>query len=158
MVTCPSFIASSRADCVLGVVRLISSANRTLAKTGPRFEFEFLLDGRVDRDAQNVRGQHVTGELDALKEQSMARRELDRASSCRLRDAFDQQVAFGKDGNQGEADDFVFTRMTRRSDFSSSAARLEAALATCADIVWILLCGLREKWLRESSTELAIRL
>ena len=41
MVTWPSFMASSRADCVFGVVRLISSASRTLAKTGPRLNSNF---------------------------------------------------------------------------------------------------------------------
>ena len=34
-VTAPSFIASSSADCVFGVARLISSASTTLANTGP---------------------------------------------------------------------------------------------------------------------------
>ena len=33
--TCRSAIASSRADCVLGAARLISSASTRLAKTGP---------------------------------------------------------------------------------------------------------------------------
>ena len=33
--TWPSFIASSRADCVRGLARLISSARRTLVKMGP---------------------------------------------------------------------------------------------------------------------------
>jgi hypothetical protein len=32
---CDSLIASSSADCVLGVVRLISSATMMLAKIGP---------------------------------------------------------------------------------------------------------------------------
>src|SRR5450755_1814823 len=36
MVTWPSFMASSRADCGFGVVRLISSASRTLAKMETR--------------------------------------------------------------------------------------------------------------------------
>ena len=35
MVTWPSFMASSSADWVLGVVRLISSASRKLLKIGP---------------------------------------------------------------------------------------------------------------------------
>ena len=35
LVTWPSLIASSRADCVRGEARLISSASSTLAKTGP---------------------------------------------------------------------------------------------------------------------------
>ncbi len=34
-VTAPSFIASSSADCVLGVARLISSARTMFAKRGP---------------------------------------------------------------------------------------------------------------------------
>ncbi len=34
-VICDSFIASSSADCVFGVVRLISSATMMLAKIGP---------------------------------------------------------------------------------------------------------------------------
>ena len=33
--TCPSFMASSRADWVRGLARLISSASRTFAKIGP---------------------------------------------------------------------------------------------------------------------------
>jgi len=35
METWPSLIASRRADCVLGLVRLISSARTMLAKMGP---------------------------------------------------------------------------------------------------------------------------
>ena len=38
--TWPSLIASSSADCVRGVVRLISSASTTLAKIGPGLELE----------------------------------------------------------------------------------------------------------------------
>ncbi len=34
-VTCRSAIASSSADCVFGIARLISSTSRTFAKTGP---------------------------------------------------------------------------------------------------------------------------
>ena len=34
-VTCPSAIASSSADCVFGVARLISSTRSTFAKIGP---------------------------------------------------------------------------------------------------------------------------
>jgi hypothetical protein len=36
MVTCRSCIASSKADCTFAGARLISSANRRFAKTGPR--------------------------------------------------------------------------------------------------------------------------
>jgi len=34
-VTCPSAIASSRADCVRGIARLISSTSTMFAKIGP---------------------------------------------------------------------------------------------------------------------------
>jgi hypothetical protein len=34
-VTCRSAIASSRADCVFGIARLISSTSTTFAKIGP---------------------------------------------------------------------------------------------------------------------------
>ena len=36
IVTCRSAIASSSADCVFGIARLISSTRTTLAKSGPR--------------------------------------------------------------------------------------------------------------------------
>ena len=39
--TVPEFMASSRHDWVLGVVRLISSARITLAKMGPRLNSNF---------------------------------------------------------------------------------------------------------------------
>jgi hypothetical protein len=35
IVTCPSCMHSSSADCVLGLARLISSTSTRLAKTGP---------------------------------------------------------------------------------------------------------------------------
>ena len=39
-VTCLSCIASSRADCVLGVARLISSASTICEKIGPAMNVE----------------------------------------------------------------------------------------------------------------------
>ena len=53
---------------VFANVLLADEINRTTPKTqSALLEFEFLLDGGVDRDAQHVGGQHVAGELDALK-------------------------------------------------------------------------------------------
>ena len=45
-VTAPSFIASSSADWVFGVARLISSASTMLAKIGPGVELEPLASAR----------------------------------------------------------------------------------------------------------------
>src|SRR3990170_2624568 len=43
--TCASFMASRRLDCVLGVVRLISSASTMLVKSGPGLKTKSLLAG-----------------------------------------------------------------------------------------------------------------
>ena len=101
-------MASSRADCVFGVVRLISSASRTLVKTGSALEFKLLLDGGVDRDTQDIGGQHVAGELHSLKAavegpgQSLAKSSLADAGN-----AFDQQVSASQERNQREPDNIV---------------------------------------------------
>ena len=104
---CDSFIASSSADCVLGVVRLISSATMMLAKIGPGLEFEFLGYGVVDADADHVARQHVGGELDALERAVKGARDGVRERG--LADAgnvFDEQVAAGEKRHQRHLDDF----------------------------------------------------
>ena len=63
-----SCIASSNADCVLGVARLISSASTRLAKTGPRWNYQVLAAGVVlarDGRADDVARHQVGRELDA---------------------------------------------------------------------------------------------
>ena len=65
--TCASFMASSRLDCVLGVVRLISSASTMFVKIGPGLKTNSLLGRLVDADAEDVGRQHVGGELDPLE-------------------------------------------------------------------------------------------
>ena len=90
-----------------GAVDFIGQQN--IGEDRAALEFKFLLGSGVDRDAQHVRRQHVAGELDALKSavdgagDGLAERGL--ADS---RDAFDQQVAFGENGDQGEAENVVF--------------------------------------------------
>ena len=71
-------------------------------------EFELLLGGGVDRNAQHVGRQHVAGELHALKTAiESARQRLAKRGLAHAGNAFDQQVSAGQHGNQGEADDFV---------------------------------------------------
>ena len=87
-VTDCSCIASSSADCVLGVARLISSASTMLAKIGPRWNSKRLPPLVLDDDvgADDV-GRHQVGrELDAREGQVAARRRACApASSCRGR-------------------------------------------------------------------------
>ena len=79
-----SSIASSNADCVRGVARLISSASRTLAKIGPgpkRGSRPALVE---ERDAGHVGRQQVGRELDASElaaDRAVPTREP--SSSCR---------------------------------------------------------------------------
>ena len=77
-------------------------------ENGAAFEFEFLFDRRVNRNAQHVGRQHVAGELDALK------RAIDGASEglaeCGLansRSAFDQQMSLRENRDQGQAENVV---------------------------------------------------
>ena len=107
-----SCIASSSADCVLGVARLISSARTMLAKIGPALELEhsrrpsgvFVDDVRAD----DV-GRHQVGrELDALEVQ--VQRLGERADQQRLAQpghAFEQRVAAGEQAGQHAVDDLV---------------------------------------------------
>ena len=92
--TWPSLIASSSADCVRGVVRLISSASTTFAKIGPGLSSNTLPLLVVDRHADDVGRQQVARELDATE--GAAERRGERARERRLadaRDVLDQQVA-----------------------------------------------------------------
>ncbi len=93
-------MASSSADCVLGGVRLISSASRILPKIGPWHERPAAVAGGGiffdDVRAGDVRGHQVRRELDALEIQ--AKRLRDGADHQRLRGA-------GKAGDQAMAAD-----------------------------------------------------
>ena len=99
-----SAMASSRADCVLGEARLISSPSTMLAKIGAGPELEAPVAAVPDGDADDVGGQQVGRELDP------AERAVDRAGQglgqARLADAghvLDQQVALGDQAQRGPA-------------------------------------------------------
>ena len=101
-------MASSSADCVLGVVRLISSASSTLVKIGPRLNSNFCSSGGIDRNAQHVGGQHVAGELHALKSAiERARQSLAERGLADSRYSFDQQMPARKKRNHRKADHVV---------------------------------------------------
>ena len=66
-VTCRSAIASSSADCVFGVARLISSTSTTFAKIGPGPELEVARLLVEDREPGDVRRLEVGRALDARR-------------------------------------------------------------------------------------------
>ena len=114
-VTWRSSMASSSADWVFGVARLISSVRTTCAMTGPGRNSNSL--GRLveDGDASHVGGQQVRRELDALE--AAAGRSCERAREHGLADAGDvleQEVAAAEQRDEGEprflgfADDDAF--------------------------------------------------
>ena len=107
MVTCRSFIASSSADCVLGVARLISSASRKLREHRTGLEFELLRVRVVNGDAQHVAGQHVGGELQAVEAGiDAARQRLRQSGLADARHVFDQQVPARQQAGERKAQHF----------------------------------------------------
>ena len=72
-------------------------------------EFKFLLGGGIDGNANNIGGQHVAGELHALKSAvDGASQRLSESGFANARNAFNKQVSTSKDAHNGEADDIVF--------------------------------------------------
>ena len=81
-----------------------------VGKDRSALELKLMLDGGINRDAEYIAGQHVAGELDALKAA------IDGTGQCltesglsHARDAFDQEVSAGEDRNEGEAKYVIFT-------------------------------------------------
>src|ERR1051326_6024791 len=71
-------------------------------------EFELLLDRRVDRDAQNVRGQHVAGELYPLESAvESPRHGLAESRLANAGNAFDEEMSAGKKRDDGQPDNIV---------------------------------------------------
>ena len=98
-------MASSSAACVLGGVRLISSARIMLAKTGPRRNRKLRVPGGLvfldDLGAGDVRGHQVGRELDAAEGQ--VQRLGQGGDQQRLGQpghAVEQAVAAGEQGDQ----------------------------------------------------------
>ena len=107
MVTCSSFMASSSADCVFGVARLISSASRKLVKIGPLLELELLGVGVVNGHADHVAGQHVGGELQPVKVRiDAARQRLRERGLADAGNVFDQQMPARQQAGQRQPQDF----------------------------------------------------
>src|SRR5579859_173870 len=89
-----------------GAVDLVRQQN--VGKNRAALEFKFLLQRRIDGDAQNVGGQHVAGKLHALKGAvDGARERLSERGFANAGNALNQQVSTGENADQREADDVV---------------------------------------------------
>ena len=105
-VTCCSAIASSSADCVFGVARLISSTRTTFAKIGPGRNSKFLVllveDGQPGHVGRLQVGVHWircgNGALDAPRDRSRENR-LGGA-----RDVLEEDVTVARERGQDELD------------------------------------------------------
>jgi hypothetical protein len=86
-VTCCSAIASSSADCVFGIARLISSTSTTFANTGPA-ELEVALELVVDRQPRHIGRLEIRRALDPRRDRALDRLR-DRAREHGLRGAGD---------------------------------------------------------------------
>jgi hypothetical protein len=102
-------MASSRALWVLGEDRLISSAKMMWWKIGAGFELKGVVAAVVDGHPQDVRGQEIRRELDALEGEPQGLGQgQGQGGLAHAGDVLDQEVAFGENAGQGLADDGVF--------------------------------------------------
>ena len=108
LVTVRSCMASSSADCVFGVARLISSASTRLAKIGPGLEAQRLraaVVGLHDHAADDVGGHQVGRELDArILQVQHARQRAQQRGLAQAGNAFEQHVAAGEQADQHAVD------------------------------------------------------
>ncbi len=105
MDTCPSFIASSSADCVRGLARLISSASSTFAKIGPRRKTNSPSRWSKTLTPEDVARQEIARELNATQ---LAPHGLgESAGQRRLADAghvLDEDVPAGEQRDERQLD------------------------------------------------------
>ncbi len=103
-----SSIASSSAACVLGGVRLISSASSRLVNTGPEWNSNSAVRASYTKRAGDIAGHQVGGELHTLEFELQRRRQCPHQQ--RLRDAgnaLEQHVASAQQRDHQAADDCV---------------------------------------------------
>ena len=108
-----SSIASSSADWVFGVARLISSASRSCVNTGPCWNWKWRRPASScehDLRADDVRGHEVGGELDAgeLQVQRIGKG-LHQQRLAQPRHAFQQRVAGGEQAGEYAVHQVVVT-------------------------------------------------
>ena len=111
LVTVRSCMASSSADCVFGVARLISSASTRLAKIGPGWKRSVLppRSSRLhDHAADDIGGHQVRRELDArVLQLQRARQRAQQRGLAQARNAFEQHVSAGEQADEHAFDHVV---------------------------------------------------
>ncbi len=81
-----------------------------VGKNRPALELKLLFDGRVDGNSQNIRWQHVAGELHPLKTAvDGPRQSLAESSLAHSGNPFNQQMPASKHRHQGKTDYVVLT-------------------------------------------------
>ena len=132
-------MAWSRADWVRGLARLISSAMRSWAKTGPftkRKERRPVGALVEDFGAQDVGGHQVRRELDAAGVE--AEHGAQRLHELRLGEAGDadeKAVAAGEKGDEGQVDDVFLAEDDRVDGLPGAPDSLKGRLRTTDDRV-----------------------
>jgi hypothetical protein len=129
-VTARSCIASSSADCVLGVARLISSASSTWWNTGPGLELEAPLARLLDEDgaAGHVGGHQVGRELHAAEgELGGVGERAHQARLAQARGALDQHVPAGERRHEQVLDQHALTEHHPRDGVAQARERFGEA-------------------------------
>ena len=124
LVTVRSCMASSSADCVFGVARLISSASTRLAKIGPcwkRSAFAAAVVGLDDHAADDV-GRHQVGrELDArILQLQRAGQGAEESGLAQAGNTFEQHVSAGKQADE-HALDYIVLPYDDLGDFAANS-------------------------------------
>src|SRR5947209_2584565 len=105
---------------------------QNISEDGAGLEVEALLGSGIDRGTEQIAGEHVAGELDALK--SAIQRTGERLSQSGLshaRNAFNQQMPASEHRHQSETNHFIASA----DDASNSALQTLSALMQGSDLI-----------------------
>jgi hypothetical protein len=106
METSPVFMASSRADCVLGGGAVNLVRQHDIAEQGPGLELEPVVIRVVGGDAENVRREHVARELNAGEGQvERTRDEMREGRLADPRHILEQDMALSENSDECAFDD-----------------------------------------------------
>ncbi len=130
--TVRSCIASSSADCVFGVARLISSANTRLAKIGPGLKAKVLMAVIValhDHAADDIAGHQVGGELNPrIAEFENARKSAKESCFTEPGNTLEQNMTSRDETDQDAVDYFLLANDDLADFFAHTVQVLRRAI------------------------------